>query len=457
MKRWIGALVAVIASCIPIFLARASNPGLLADSDTHVLLDAIRARNAPFSWFISDWPLQNHFYRPVSTLAFELDNRLYASNAAGYGLTNTLLCIACILLLFWFLRELTDKPILAASGAVLFAFQHLGTQYALETPLLGIAVLAAVIGAIRHGKKVNLWAPVFLVMYYTTIEVTGMDSMGVGSIGSGTLGWLPGRTATVMTVFALAAMASYARYERLGATKNVEIATPLTPPSTRSTKARLSASKLNWGWAALAMICVAGALGSYEQAVMLPAVLLATAVVFRFRGSRVRWGWQAGFWSLLLVYIVIRKLCLPSGASGYQLQQFRTGPGVRLSLLNYLLPFANSVKGFLTNIELGPIMFLTAAPYMFILAMSANLTAFYQARRRWILALGGYGMSFIAFLPMAWVKQFPHYSYWPMACRSLFTVTLLWVAIDLSVTACSPQVQQAPLRPDPAPGSLPHL
>jgi len=147
---------------------------------------------------------------------------------------------------------------------------------------------------------------------------------------------------------------------------------------------------------------------------------------------------------------------IPAGASGYQLQQFRSGPGVYISLFDYTMPFVNGIKGFLVNLEMGPLAFVTGAPYGFFLSVVENLTAFYQSRRRWIFALAGYGMSIIAFLPMAWVKQFAHYNYWPMALRSLFAVTLLWVAFELAVIAWSPRGRQAPLRPDPAPGSLPH-
>lgn len=450
VKRWFGALIAVVIACVPIVLQRAVSSDLLQDTDTKVLLATIRQRNAPLSWFTGDWPLQNHFYRPMSTLSFELDNRLYGSNAVGYGWTNALLCVACVLLLFWFLRELTDRPAISALGAVLFAIQHVGFDRFLDGPITALAILAALIGAVRYRFKVVMWLPPALVLLYAAEEVCSPIGFG-----DKTIAWLPGRTATVMTVFALIAMAAYARYERLSA-QRIELEPKATDaPATRMTRAAVPSHRSGLPWAILSLGALALALASYEQAVMLPAVLLAVAVTLRCERFRVRWGWQIGFWGLLVAYVFLRREIIPAGVSHYQAQQLRSGPGVRISLLAYLLPFANGFSGFLAVMESGPIMLMTSAPYMYLLNVTSTLTAFYQLRRRWIWALAGYGMSIIAFLPMAWVKQFDHYNYWPMALRSLFTVMLLVVGCDLALSAWSPPTRQAPPRPDPAPGSLP--
>jgi len=413
-----------------------------------VLLTTIRQRNNPLSWFAGDWPLLNHFYRPISTLSFELDNRLYGDNAAGYGLTNALLCVVCVLLLYWFLRELTDRPLLAGGGAVIFAFQHVGYQDYLETPVFWLAILVGIVGFVRHGVKIGYWAPAVLVLLYSINELSGSAEMGARTIG-----WLPGRTATVMTVFALTAMASYARYERLGANRIETVPSPLDPPATKTTREGPN-SKPSVFWPVLSLLSVALALGSYEQAVMLPAALLAVAVTMKCSRFQVRWSWQAGFWALLFAYLVARRAFIPAGVSQYQAQQFRHGPGVYISIFNYVMPWFNAIPSVVSDLGIGWLMLLTAKPYLFLLSTASNLTAFYQLRRQWVLALAGYGMSLLAFLPMAWVKWFGHYNYWPTALRSLFTVTLLWVGFELLTIACSPPTRQAPLRPDPAPGSL---
>jgi hypothetical protein len=290
-----------------------------------------------------------------------------------------------------------------------------------------------------------------LVLWYLLQEVVSGNSLS-----GGTIGWLPGRTATVMTVFALASMACYARYERLGAPRAERPITALDLPATRTSIARQSTSRWGWLWAVGGFLCAALALGAYEQAVMVPAALLAVAVVMRCSGYRVRWGWQGAIWSLLAGYLAVRHFSIPAGVSGYQAQQYRHGPGVMISLLDYAFPALNTLSGFIATLDQGWFLLTNSGIYLFALGFTANVSAFYQARRRWVWALAGYGMSLIAFLPMAWLKQFPHYSYWPLALRSVFTVTLFLVAGELTVSAWSPLARQAPKRLDPAPGSLPH-
>jgi hypothetical protein len=125
VKRWASAFAVVAFLCALIFAGRAPGPGLLEDTDTATLLRVVQERNSPLSWFLGDWPLENHFYRPVSTLLFEADRAMYGKDAAGYGTTNALLAMACVAALFWFVRELTDRPAFACAAASLFALWHL--------------------------------------------------------------------------------------------------------------------------------------------------------------------------------------------------------------------------------------------------------------------------------------------------------------------------------------------
>jgi len=444
----LGPFVAVVLACLPILLARASSPGLLEDTDTRVLLTVIRQRQDPLSWFTGDWPLSNHFYRPISTLFFELDNRLYGSNAAGYGLTNALLCVACVLLLFWFLRELTDRPLVAGAGGVLVGLWRVGYHNSFAQLATVLAIVAGFGGFFRHGLRLDRFLPAVLVFLATGTLVH------YGSIYSGVVAWLPGRTASVMTVFCLIAMAAYARYERLGAARVVSEPTPLDPPATRTTQAS-EGLRQRPIWAVVAVLATALALGSYEQAVMLPATLVGVAVILRWQGFRPRWGWQAAFWGVLGGYLFLRYQLVPSDTSGYQKQQLRFGPGVLLTLTEYTLPFLGGLSGFRVQLETGIVMLLTAAPWIYVLETVSQVTAFYQARRRLALTAGGFGLAFLAFLPMAWLKPFDHYHYWPLAMRSLLIVGLFAVGLELLVSAWSPRGRSAPPRPAPAPGSLP--
>ncbi|WP_025227692.1 hypothetical protein [Fimbriimonas ginsengisoli] len=450
MKRWVGALIVTLLGCVLIFLQRSSDPGLLQDTDTRVLLATIRERHAPFSWFTGDWPLGNHFYRPISTLAFELDNRLYGSAAWGYGLTNALLCVACTLLLFWYLRELTDRPLLTGASTFIFVCWQTGETFWLIQAAQIVALAAIVGGLIRHRLKVRNWLPAAFVAYEVAIQLRIAQPLSYRVIG-----WLPGRTASVMALFALAALATYARYERLSAERRLPDPTPLDPPATRSTTQAKATHRGVWIWPILSIFCTALALGAYEQAVMLPAILLATACTMRWQGYRVRWGWQAAFWSALVGYMALRHAFVPSDPSHYQLQQFRKGPGVWISLSGYTIPSVFTLMTASAWVSSLPISLFTDAPWLALLEVATDVTTFVQARRRWVLAFAGLGMSFLAFLPMAWVKQFEHYHYWPLALRSLFVAVLAWIALELTANAWSPQTRQAPPRPDPAPGSLP--
>jgi len=449
VKRWMLALAAVVIACIPILWFHATSPLLLKDSDTEELLRVIRARQDPLSWFAGDWPLKNHFYRPVSTLSFELDNYLYRNNAAGYGLTNALLCVICVLLLFWFVRELADNYTFAAGCAVLFALWTISWVGPLPAFLFWIAWVTLAVGAWRHQKRWQAYIPAALLLFLLSDDVYGMRMLSARMIA-----WLPGRTASVMAVFFLAGLAAYARYERLGAKKTPPPSPgPLDPPATRNTVVATKA-KAPWIWAIASIPCLILALGSYEQAVMMPAALLGVAMTLRFRGYRVRWGWQAVFWSLLVGYVVLRKAVVPSDPSHYQLQQFRNGPGVFLSIVEFLLPFLGGWNGFLGGFAAGRLILLTAAPYSFLMWIAQDVNAFIQARRDWTLCLAGYGLSFVVFLPMAWIKPFDHYYYVPMALRTILIVALLGIAGKMVVTAWSPPERQAPRRPSPAPGSL---
>jgi ferredoxin len=73
---------------------------LRADSDTAVMLDAMRASgglSGAGRWFVGDWFLENGFYRPITCLSLVLDYTLYGERAWGYRLTNWLLMVATAL------------------------------------------------------------------------------------------------------------------------------------------------------------------------------------------------------------------------------------------------------------------------------------------------------------------------------------------------------------------------
>jgi hypothetical protein len=455
--RWSVWGLGVLAVCVGILLSRSSHPGLLADTDTAVLLEAIRERSSPFSWFGGDWPLGNHFYRPVSTLLFELDAALFGDQAWGFGLTNALLAAACVAALFWFVKEWTELPWVAGLSAMLFGLWHfaaaglwwVGQLAALFAglPLLGLA-----------RWKSRPWGRVLVALVGAVFVASQIDP--VVSLGGRIVGWLPGRTASSMTLFALVALAAYARFLRLTAPPGpLPAATALDVPLTKSAPQARRSSSPSWFWLGLSLAATAMALGCYEQAVMLPLLLTCVHGSFWHKGRRLSWAPVVGFFGLLLAYVALRLALVPAEASGYQLQQFRSGPGVFLSLSDYILPAGGWIYRFAIIASVGWEAVLVPELWWLLVLVVGNgvmvWVALKSSRANWLI--GAWTMSCLAFLPMAWLKTFEHYHYWPAALRALLVVLLVAEALRLAAIAVSPPVLQAPPRPSPAPGSLRRL
>lgn len=439
----------MLLACVAVLAQHNASPVLLKDTDTSVLLQALDERHSPLSWFGGDWPLQNHFYRPVSTLVFEIDHRLYGFGASGFGWTNALLCTFCVAALFWFVREVFDDRWLATGSAALFACWILDLGFYLAVCASWAAIPVGIVGFARHGFKFGRWVWAVCALAYLSSELMGLHPLWYRMMG-----WLPGRTASVMTVFGLASLACYARFERLGAQrKPAPGPNPLDPPATKSFSPDPEPSARVWGWAAASVVALLLALGSYEQAVMLPAALVGVAVVMHWRRYRVRWLWHVAFWGCLVAYLAIRKAVVPTAPSGYQLQQYRHSWSILRGIVEYLLPAANGIPGFIAALDMGPAIVFAKAG--FIWEFATNVAAVVAMRRVWIPAIAGIGLSAIVYLPMAWFKDFDHYHFLPMALRTVMVVALARFAGGLALTALSPPPIQAPPRPSPAPGSLP--
>jgi hypothetical protein len=440
--------MAAALSALLVLFSHTASPGLLLDSDTSVLLKAIRAKNAPYSWFVSDWPLYNHFYRPIPTLTFEIDSRLYGNDPAGYGWTNAILAAFCVLALFWLLKELINRPLAAASGALLFAsWQWAWPQIRWDFAFAAIIPITLIVGAIRHRKAVGAYIPAALVGFYLIHELTPMQALAYRIVD-----WCPGRTASTMTIFTLVAMAAYARYERLGKAPPPPEITPLTPPATRSSEFETNPG-IRWPWAILAIASAALAFGCYEQAVMLPACLLGLAVFFALKGYKPNWPIHLAFWSLILGYVAIRHVVIPPGNSHYQVQQIRSTQGAWNTLLGFAWPL-NRYADALIMLQTGWQIIFINGFYPLAFSAASFVQSVVELRKDWQLALTGWTLSVLAFLPMAWLHFFAHYYYWPMALRTILVIALVAVWWRLTSTAIRPPEIETPTRTTPAPGSL---
>jgi hypothetical protein len=451
-QRWI-VLGVLVACVLAVLSTRSHDPSLLQDSDTRAILTALRQRDDPWSWFVSDWPLQNHFYRPIVALSFEWDWRMWGDQAAGYGWTNAILAAACVLTLAWLVWELFRASWQAGLAACLLTVWLRDAGPILAEASTYVAWATLFFGLILRRRLG--WPLIAAVVLW----FLGSELSGISHLLTRVVQWLPGRTASLMALFCLVALASYARYVRIVSRRPLQSESkPTDPPPTKSTRAIRPRSRYAWVWMVVSLLATALALASYEQAVMLPLVVAVAAWVLDRRGYRASWWWLATFWAVLVLYVVVRATYVSLDPSDYQLQQLRTGPGVRLSLLEYFLPGLLALQPIWINLELG--MGVLWVPQFYAQCMRlvsflvTSVVALRSTERPDVI--GGWLMSGLAFLPLAWAKHFDHYHFWPMALRTILLVALFRVAGRAMVNAVSRPALQAPPRRDPAPGSLPH-
>ncbi|MCU0316562.1 MAG: hypothetical protein MUC92_08215 [Fimbriimonadaceae bacterium] len=457
MKRWLPWFVVSLIFAFWTIAIHPKDPRLLQDSDTKEIVRVIRETQNPWTWFMGDWPLYNHFYRPISTLTFEWDVWIHGTNAAGFGLTNAILGALSILALFWLVREISDSPLLTGLSVTLFGLWHTGSLgLELVSGLLWLAAFGVWFLLFRGGKE-KFWT-VALASFCLAYLAMSLAPPGPELFTQRILGWLPGRTASTMTVFALVALAAYARYERLTArTRSLKEATSRDLPATKGT-ALPDRGRAPWIWIGVTFLGLALALGSYEQAVMVPGCLFAIAVIFFTKGRKPHWLLHFGFWIVLGGYLALRLAILPRETSGYQDQQLRYSWGAWQSILEYPLPMVADLGQLAIHASAGFFILLTGAPYVALASVIANGAAHlgtWLDRERWPV-FGWLALATLAYLPMAFLKFFGHYLYWPSALWAPYAVTLGVVTFRLVISAASLPEKSAPPRSRPAPGSLLH-
>lgn len=372
----------------------ARSPRLLEDTDTIGILRGISERDNPWSWFWTDWPLQNHFYRPVSTLFFELDYRLWNGWAEGFGGTNTAILLLTLPSVYLLLRWVSGSAIASALGLALWTrWLGWGPWDPLPTLLLGSS-LALAVASYRRNRDAPQALLVLVVGVYLSYLVNGIEFLP-----SRMVYWLPGRTASVMGLFAVPAL--------LCGWKAVQAC--------------------KWTWGLGAIVFLALALGSYEQAVMLVPIFLV-----------LRWGFfsETPWRSSLLVgigmtalYVAVRTAFVSSAVSRYQDQQFRQGWGIALTLSDYLLPIVRPVLSTWNTLSTGIESLLIRDPYIGLFEIVLFFSAVYAVVRwnKWRPILALWLCGFLAILPMAFLKQFEHYHYLPSIFRVALIAYLGWV------------------------------
>src|SRR4051794_17552757 len=90
-----------------VFVGAAYGPDLgrgFVKDDAAWVATAIEAIHHPPSAFMVD--SSGYFFRPLVTLSFAADYALHGTNPRGYGLTNLLLCLGCLVAIWYLFREL---------------------------------------------------------------------------------------------------------------------------------------------------------------------------------------------------------------------------------------------------------------------------------------------------------------------------------------------------------------
>lgn len=446
-----------VACAVSLLLHRPTSPNILADTDTAVLLQAIEERNNPWSWFWGDWPLENHFYRPVSTLVFEMDHRMHGENAVGFGWTQALLAALCALAVFWFFTELTGRLALGAASCLLFTAWHFPPFWLswLSTLVVGVGVASIVVALLRRTGRYVVAITAFFACLLLAHEIHPLIEIGYRIVQ-----WLPGRTASTATLFALISLAAYARFERSYSAR-LRPATSVSLPANRTENQFDQARPVKRPiWLLISLFALLLAFGAYEQAVMVPALVLGTAIWFSFNYRKPHWLVPVASWALLGGYLALRAGLVPTEASGYQLQQFRTGAGMMIDLSAFLAPAMHRLTQFWLSVDTSLYMLLHADVWgrlLYGLAFPFTVFGAVQCARGkwcaqpwmgWKLLAFGYLASALAFLPMAWLKIFEHYYHLPLAFRVGFVIALAMLVMKLVLESVSPPLVRLAKSPE---------
>lgn len=227
-----------------------------------------------------------------------------------------------------------------------------------------------------------------------------------------------------MTLFVLPCLAAYCKYER-------------------TKRAR---------WSVLSIVCLVLAFLSYEQTVVVPAALLACAVVLHTQGLRIKWTWHFIPWLMLFYYLAFHRTFLQD--TRYKKQAYRGTSGALRDVWAWMFPatfFTKFYDSYL-NREIGLLFVVLSGFWMMLAHVWSNICALMVGRRDWVPVFFGWAVSIGTFLPMAFQHPLSHYYYLPLVFRSIFVtwlIALLWQQLKLAVL---PRESEELQQRAPAPG-----
>ena len=376
--------------------------------DTRVVLQRLQQPHSVWAWFVGDWVLGNGFYRPLPSMLYQLDYWLWGDRLLDWKWTNGLLATASAFALVGFVYTLTGRRLVAL--AVGLAFTLWQTGFAPPIPLwVGFGLLAAgVVWGYWRGdwRRGAAWGALAFALVVEWGFIGNLRDIHTQSLAYRAMGWIPGRTATLMTLFALLALWGAAGYARTGHAR----------------------------WAALALGGFVGAMLSYEQFVALP--VLMALVVWAIRPPRalaIRAGAVCLACLLLLApYAAFYRAHIPTQTQ-YRQHRIKRQKTLPMTTLHWLAPPASEAWLQIDLSLTAPLNLLFPRFWLAQVGLVAYLVALRYGLRSRFGWLGWLG-SLLAYAPAAPLLPLMHYYYLPAALRALWWGILLTCLYTLRPT-----------------------
>src|SRR5882724_2919038 len=126
------ALVTSVALLGAAFVAAVYIPDLgrgFVKDDCAWIATGIDALHHPSTLFAVD--SSGFFFRPLVTATFAVDYTAYGATATGYGFTNLIVCVGCVVAIVLLCRDLGVSAVAAAVGALSWIINPHGIGMAL--------------------------------------------------------------------------------------------------------------------------------------------------------------------------------------------------------------------------------------------------------------------------------------------------------------------------------------
>lgn len=378
--------------------------------DTRVIVAALRSGEKSLGeYFVGDWALGNGFYRPLPSVAYAADEALWGDDFPMYKIQTWIYPTLVAFTLFFFVAQLTGRRGFAWACAMLFSGWQTGVLQPMDTDLwvrlAEGAALLALVGVLVYGawRKERGWlwwlgtAALGFLLIRQIVFVFDLRDLHMKPFAYRAMGWPPGRTATMMSLFALLSLGGFCAHAR-----------------TR----RLA-------WLGLTLAGLVGAILCYEQAIVIPALLIGCAWWLRSEGARPAWSAVAVAVAIVGAYAAWHTATIQADTD-YRNQREKGWRTASTNLGPWVFPTPRDSLTVQTYAEQrSPAVLLVPALYVSLsvmVAVALGLWVGWRSRARQVTF--GYLGSFVAFAPLSFVLPLMHYAYFPAAIRTVFVVAL---------------------------------